>query len=50
MLHIVQSLKCEFFSSDFHFSSSAFNVAIYIAVFTTPLEWNNMNFSVRMPF
>ena len=44
MLHIVQSLECEFFSSDFNFSSSAFNVAIYVAAFTTPLEWNNTNF------
>ena len=25
--------------------SSAFNVAIYVAVFTTPFEWNNSNVS-----
>ena len=25
-------------------SSSAFNVTIYVAVFTTPFEWDNSNF------
>ena len=50
MLHIDQSFKCEYSSSNFNFSSSAFNVAIYAAVFTTPFEWDNSNFSVRIPF
>ena len=36
MLHINQSYKCEYSSSNFTFSSSAFNVVIYVAVFTTP--------------
>ena len=49
MLHIDQSFKCEYSSSNFNFSSSAFNVAIYVAVFTTPFEWDNSNFPVRMP-
>ena len=48
MIHIDQSFKCEY-SSNFNFSSSAFNVAIYVAVFTTPFEWDNSNFPVRMP-
>ena len=26
-------------------SSSAFNVTIYVAIFTTPYEWNNSNVS-----
>ena len=26
-------------------SSSAFNVAIYVAVLTTPFEWDNLNVS-----
>ena len=43
MLHIDQSFKCEY-SSNFIWSS-AFNVAIYVAVFTTPFEWDNSNFS-----
>ena len=45
MLHIDQSFKCEYSSSNFNFSSSAFNVAIYVAVFTTPFEWDNLNSS-----
>ena len=49
MLHIDQSYKREYSSSNFNFSSSAFNVAIYVAVFTTPFEWDNSNFPVRMP-
>ena len=50
MLHIDQSFKCEYSSSNFNFSSSAFNVAIYVAVFTTPFEWDSSNFSARKPF
>ena len=50
MLYIDQSFKCEYSSFNVNFSSSAFNVAIYEAVFTTPFEWDNSNFSVRMPF
>ena len=49
MLHIDQSFKCEYSFPNFNFSLSAFNVAIYLAVFTTPFEWDNSNFSVRMP-
>ena len=37
MLHRDQSFKCEY-SSNFNYSSSAFNVAIYVAVFTTPFD------------
>ena len=47
MLHIDQSFKCEILLLTL---LSAFNVAIYVAVFTTPFEWDNSNFSVRMPF
>ena len=46
MVHTDQSFKCGFSSSNFNFSSSAFNVAIYVVVFTTPFEWDNSNFSV----
>ena len=49
ILHIDQSFKYEY-SSNFDFSSSAFNVAIYVAVFTTPFEWDSSNFSSRKPF
>ena len=45
-----QSFKCEYSSSNFNFPSSAFNVAIYVAVFTIPFEWDNSNFSVYMQF
>ena len=44
MLHIDQSFKCEDSSSNL-ISSSTFTVAIYVAVFTTPFEWNNLNIS-----
>ena len=52
MLHKDQSFKCEY-SFLTLISSSAFNVAIYVAVFTTLSEWNNSNvssYSVSMPF
>ena len=49
ILHIDQSFNYEY-SSNFDFSSSAFNVAIYVAVFTTPFEWDSSNFSARKPF
>ena len=49
-LHLDQSFKREYSSSNFNFSSSAFNVAIYVAVFTTAFECDNSNFSVCMPF
>ena len=48
MLHIDQSFKCEYFTSNFNFSSLAFNVANYVAVLITPFEWDNSNFSVHM--
>ena len=44
MLHIDQCFKCEYSSSNFS-SSSAVNVGIYVAVFTTPFECNNSNVS-----
>ena len=44
MLHIDQSFKCEYSSSNFDFIIS-FNVAIYVAGFTTPFKWNNLNIS-----
>ena len=44
LLHIYQSFKCEYSSSNFVLLST-FNVAIYVAVFTTPFEWNNSNIS-----
>ena len=50
MLHIDQSFKCEYSSSNL---LSAFNVAIYVAVSTTPFEWEIQIFpayAVRMPF
>ena len=50
MLYLDQSFKCECYSSNFNFSLSAFNVAIYVAVFTTHFKWDNSNFSVGMPF
>ena len=49
MLYLDQSFKCECYSSNFNFSFSAFNVTIYVAVFTTHFEWDNLNFSVGMP-
>ena len=45
MLHIDQSFKCENILLLILISAWAFNVAIYVAVFTTPFEWNNSNVS-----
>ena len=54
MLHIDQSFKFEYSSSNINFSLSAFNVAVYVAVFTSPFLWDNSNFefcnSICMPF
>ena len=50
MLHIDQSFKCEILLLTL---LSAFNVAIYVAVFTTPFEWEIQIFpayAIRMPF
>ena len=45
MLHIDQSFKSEYFSSHFNFIVSFQYQEIYVAVFTTPFESNNSNFS-----
>ena len=42
MLHIDESFKCEYSSL---ITSSACDVAIYVAVFTTSFEWDNSDFS-----
>ena len=44
LLHIDQSLNVDILLLTLT-SSSAFNVAIYVAVFTTPSEWSNLNVS-----
>ena len=44
MLHIDQSLNVNLLLLTL-ISLSAFNVAIYVAVFKTPFEWDNSNFS-----
>ena len=44
MLHIDQWFKCKILLLTL-ILSPAFNVATYVAVFTTPFEWDNSNFS-----
>ena len=45
MLHIDQNFKCEYSSSNLNFIVSFQYREIYVAVFTTPFEWNNSTFS-----
>ena len=42
MLYIDEGFKCEYSSL---ITSSACDVAIYVAVFTTSFEWDNSDFS-----
>ena len=44
MLHIIKVLNVNILLVTL-ISSSAFNVTIYVAIFTTPYEWNNSNVS-----
>ena len=44
MLHIDQIFKCEY-SSNSNFIVSFPYQEMYVAVFTTPLEWDNSDFS-----
>ena len=45
MLHINQSFKGEYSSSNFNFIISIYYREMYVAVFITPSEWNNLNLS-----
>ena len=44
MLHIIKVLNVNILLVTL-ISSSAFNVTIYVAIFTTPYEWHNSNVS-----
>ena len=53
MLHIDQSFKCEYSSSNFNFIVSFQHREIYVVVFTSAFEWDNTSFpayDVKMLF